>query len=175
MTAVLEWNERLALGQPKMDEIHREFVDLVNAAAAADDASLVAALDALIAHTAAHFEAEDRWMRLTGWEPPCHPSEHARVLAIARDVRQRVAAGDLEIGRVLAAELGPWFEHHAGSMDTILAAHLESVGFDPATESFPEGRPRAEAACAGGSAAVGADADGADAAGPAHAGCGCGS
>jgi len=44
-----------------------------------------------------------------------------RVLELMREVRRRVAEGDQAVGQRLAAELGPWFEHHAATMDTIVA------------------------------------------------------
>ena len=47
----LPWSEALELGLSFMDDTHREFVDLLAQAEAADDAALPAAWDALVAHT----------------------------------------------------------------------------------------------------------------------------
>jgi len=41
--------------------------------------------------------------------------------------------GELQLVREILPELGKWFSQHAQTMDAGLAAHLESVGFDPAT------------------------------------------
>ncbi|MEN9315367.1 MAG: hypothetical protein RIS35_1760 [Pseudomonadota bacterium] len=129
--AQLTWNPDLELGVPRMDTTHREFVDLLAALADVPDASFASALDRMIEHTVEHFGQEDRWMEQSGFGPMCHLMEHQKVLDVMRQVRERVATGDLDIGRKLAFELGRWFEHHASTMDTILVSHMVEVGFDP--------------------------------------------
>jgi hemerythrin-like metal-binding protein len=131
----LAWDARFELGVRRMDDTHREFVALVNALQAADDGSFASRLEALIEHTVEHFDQENRWMAASSFGPPCHTAEHHNVLELMREVQRRVLAGDLEVGRRLAAELGPWFEHHASTMDTILASHMVQVGFDPDREA----------------------------------------
>ena len=71
MTA-LAWSEALALKQPRMDETHREFIELLQGLSAAlqtgvDD--LDPLLAGLIAHTEAHFAQEERWMAAVGFAP----------------------------------------------------------------------------------------------------------
>ena len=63
--AVITWNDSLALQQPRMDQTHHEFVDLlceVEAALDGDSVSLLACMAALVDHTDAHFAQEERWM-----------------------------------------------------------------------------------------------------------------
>jgi hemerythrin-like metal-binding protein len=128
---LLQWNEDLELHLPAMDATHREFVDLLNALAEAEDAGFAAALDRLIEHTVAHFAQEDRWMEETEFGVLCHIAEHQQVLQVMRKVREMIEAGDLRIGRKLAGELAPWFEHHASTMDTMLASHMAQKGYAP--------------------------------------------
>lgn len=135
--AHLTWNADLELGVPRMDTTHREFVVLLAALADAPDASFATALDRMIEHTVEHFGQEDRWMEQSGFGPMCHLMEHQKVLEVMRQVRERVATGDLEIGRKLALELGRWFEHHASTMDTILVSHMVEVGFDAEAGDVP--------------------------------------
>ena len=78
---VLEWSEALALDLPQMDDTHREFVDLLAAVDAADDATLLPAWRLLIEHTEVHFGQEDRWMRETRFASGnCHSVQHQVVL-----------------------------------------------------------------------------------------------
>lgn len=125
----LNWSDALVLGVARMDETHREFVDLYNALAGAPADTRLEAFDRFIEHTVEHFEQENRWMEKVGF-PGCHKAEHDRVLAVMREVRSRVADGDVFLGKRLIDELPGWFTHHAGSMDAALAFHLEQVGFD---------------------------------------------
>ena len=74
--------------------------------------------------------------------PPihCHKGEHDNVIALMREVRDRVAAGQLELGRVLARELPEWFRLHASTMDAALAQVIKAVGYSPERkEAAPAG------------------------------------
>ncbi len=129
---VLIWSEALALGQSVMDDTHREFVEQLNRVGAADAAGLPAALDEFIAHTEAHFGQEEQWMESIEFPPlGCHRGEHAKVLETVREVRKRVAAGDLRLGRTLAEALAEWFPQHAASMDAVLALYMAETGYRP--------------------------------------------
>lgn len=126
--SVFQWSPAFELGYEAMDATHREFVDLVNALAAADDAALPAVLDQFVAHTEAHFAQELRWMKGSGFPPiHCHETEHERVLEVVRQVVEHVAAGDLELGRTLAREMPGWFADHAATMDTALANWIKQT------------------------------------------------
>lgn len=143
----LPWSDALALGLPFMDDTHREFVDLLARAEAADDTALPALWDALVAHTADHFGREDEWMLSTGFSAVnCHTTQHKVVLQVLREGAVRAAAGDLKPVRQMIAELAAWFPHHAQTMDAALALHLRGVGYDPETgEVLEPGRVPAEA------------------------------
>ncbi|MEW6690984.1 MAG: hemerythrin domain-containing protein [Pseudomonadota bacterium] len=130
----LEWSDALSLDLPLMDDTHREFVDLLAAVEAADDGALMPAWRTLVDHTQAHFDQEDRWMRETRFAAGnCHSVQHKVVLDVMREGLVRAEAGDLELLRLMAAELAQWFPQHAQSMDAGLALHLRRCGHDPAT------------------------------------------
>ncbi|HNZ91616.1 MAG TPA: hemerythrin domain-containing protein [Acidovorax sp.] len=145
--AALQWSDALALDLPLMDDTHREFVDLLAAVEAADDAALVAAWQALVEHTAQHFGQEDAWMAATRFASGnCHAMQHQVVLQVMREGAARTAdQGELHVVRAMAGELALWFPQHAQSMDAALALHLRRVGFDAATgrvhapDALPEG------------------------------------
>ena len=128
--SALELKQEHVLGLAPMDDIHREFMQLL---ARLDDASASAALtvlDELVAHTEAHFAQEDVWMEASDFPPlHCHRGEHERVLEVLREVRRLAAAGDAGIVRTLVRELPQWFEHHASTMDTVLAEHIAATGY----------------------------------------------
>lgn len=133
--ATLDWTPALALGDARIDDTHREFVEMVNAVGDAADEQMLAAVDALIAHTEEHFGQEQRWMAATEFPPThCHLDEHAGVLDAMRETRNYVAEGKYNVGRVLAKELASWFTSHAATMDNMLAQWLKAQNFDTSRE-----------------------------------------
>jgi len=137
----IEWSERYSLGVARMDENHREFVELCNAllAIGPESENFLERFDAFIEHTTAHFDQENRWMEAVNFPVACHREEHDRVLAVAKKVRQSVEKGDFFLGRRLLEELPPWFDDHIDTMDTALAYYLKKTGFGTETETLPEG------------------------------------
>jgi len=135
---LIDWSDSLALGQPVMDDTHREFVERLNCLGAADDADLLARLDEFIAHTEAHFGQEEAWMERMQFPPlGCHRTEHEGVLEIMREVRNRVAAGEPRYGPVLARAMAEWFPNHAQTMDAMLAEFIQATGFRPDAAAAP--------------------------------------
>ena len=130
----LQWSEDMGVEMAQMDATHQECVALLQAVQGADDARLMAAWEQLLAHTEAHFAAEDRWMQATRFAAGnCHTTHHKMVLDVLRQGLAMGQAGDLAPIRQMAQELAVWFPQHADSMDAALAMHLQRVGFDPAT------------------------------------------
>lgn len=123
--------EALRLGEPVTDATHAEFLQLLDAAARADDAGFLPAYDAWIDHTRHHFAQEEQWMEAMGFGPRhCHAGEHQQVLAVAQAVRDKVAEeGETSLGRRLVCELSGWFDHHVKSMDTMMVEHMQANGF----------------------------------------------
>lgn len=111
-----------------MDETHQEFIDLVNALSQADKASFINLFRQLNKHTAAHFSAEKRLMEETGFPAIReHKDEHLRVMGDLQRIGEKVAAGSVTLGRAYVREQLPaWFDLHAITMDSALAAHLRS-------------------------------------------------
>jgi hemerythrin-like metal-binding protein len=128
----IRWSAAHELGVVPMDDTHREFVEIYNAVATAGDGSFLARLDALLAHTDAHFAQENVWMAESGFPPTAiHKGEHERVLAALRQVRRRVAEGDIAAGRDAIAQVPDWFDQHAATMDAALANWMSRVGYQP--------------------------------------------
>ncbi len=124
-TAAFAWSDALSVGYEPMDEVHREFVTLVNALMTCSDAELPQTLIDFAAHAQTHFGDEQAQMQASGFPPmPCHQREHDAVLSSVGQVQKRVAAGETEIARSLAIALADWFPEHAGYMDSALARWL---------------------------------------------------
>ncbi len=125
----MEWSdERHVLGLAAMDDTHREFFALVNAAEAAAGPAFVEAFAALCAHTEVHFANEDTWMQESAFPAlDEHLNEHRRVLRDLRRFNERVAKGSTMMARAYIREqVAEWFELHASTMDAALAAHLKA-------------------------------------------------
>lgn len=135
----LNWGQDLMLGDPRMDETHEEFVDMVNAIRALPHADQLPAYRAFYQHTVDHFAAEERWMLATGFTADnCHASHHATILETMRAVEEHYLKGDAEIIERMMDAMAEWFPGHANSMDKGLALHLADVGFDTATETLAD-------------------------------------
>ncbi len=150
----LAWSDALSLSMPVMDQTHVEFVELLAVVQQAEDADLVAHWQALVEHTEEHFAQEDRWMLATGFAPgSCHLTQHAVVLKVLKEGLELGQQGQLQPIRQMAHELTIWFPHHAQTMDSGLALHLKSVGYDPITGEVaqPEALPTQAISGCGGS------------------------
>ncbi len=148
--SLLTWSERLSLGHPAMDETHEQFVAMLNALGAAQGDEVLPRLDDFIAHTEAHFGQENTWMEEVQYPRiGCHRNEHANILEVVREVRNRVAAGEERYARTLAEALAEWFPVHAASMDAMLAAFMQ-FGADALPECSHEGSESCPHSGAGG-------------------------
>lgn len=143
---VITWKDSLSLQQPRMDQTHREFIDLLaglqREAAGEVAAEVLRCYDTFVAHTERHFAQEERWMASIGFAPQnCHSANHANVLNVLQTVRERlVDQQDVATVRLLVPELATWFEAHATTMDAALAMTMAELGFDP--ETGQASRPR---------------------------------
>jgi hemerythrin len=122
------WSDEFLLGFDPMDEVHEEFVHLVNGMLIAPQAELRSNLQQLATHLERHFALEDGWMQETEFPPrECHMNEHAAVMRSVREVQALLASADEPIehadatARSLALALQDWFPGHATHLDSALA------------------------------------------------------
>ena len=138
----LTWSPELALGDARTDTTHEEFVELVNATAAAAPEAQLALYQELLAHTVEHFAQEERWMTACGIPPDfCHFSQHNSVLEVMREVERRALLGETALIDSMLEALVEWFPQHAQSMDAGLVSYLAEKGFDTASETFNNNTP----------------------------------
>ena len=141
----LTWSESLALQQPRMDQTHREFIELLQQlgqASTAGATDIDQRLADLMTHTEAHFAQEERWLDAVGFAPDnCHAAQHRQVLLVLEDVRRAWREeANRPLVQVLVQELGNWFVAHAQTMDAGLVQLMAEQGFDPDTGASQ--RPR---------------------------------
>ena len=65
----MQWSDSYLIGFAAMDAVHEEFVGQLARLQTAADAELPERLAEFSLHCAAHFEAEDNWMRETEFPP----------------------------------------------------------------------------------------------------------
>jgi hemerythrin-like metal-binding protein len=123
------FDQRYLLGLETMDETHRAFVNLVNRLGEAGKEEFIALFAELVSHTKVHFDQENRWMKESGFPAIReHIDEHQRVLGELDRFALRVASGSVKMGRAyLTQQLPQWFDLHAKTMDSALAAHLRQT------------------------------------------------
>lgn len=115
-----------AVGDARIDHTHREFLELCVAAEDAAGEAFAAALQALLAHTRAHFADEEARMQASAYPALGeHRGHHRGLLGELERFARRAAAGRGAMARAwLQDGLPQWFALHARTMDSALAAHL---------------------------------------------------
>ena len=104
----LIWDGDFASGQPQIDAQHRGLFDLSNQLFAAMDtgqstADQVLLLRRLVAHIAQHFHDEEALLLDVGYAAlPAHAAEHKYLMNSARALEVEMAAGRLDMGRMVA-------------------------------------------------------------------------
>lgn len=122
-------NARYQLGYPIMDDTHGEFIALINKLGDSDKASFISLFQKLIEHTDAHFAAENELMDKSRFPASNeHKEEHQRILGEMHRMGKKVASGSTMMARAYIKEQMPqWFDLHAATMDSALAAHLKDL------------------------------------------------
>ena len=134
-----QWSDALLTGDARMDDTHHEFAQQLGALLATPQADQLPLYQAFVAHTVAHFAQEDRWMLATGFTASnCHADQHAMILETMHAVVPHYQKGETDIINRMGEALAEWFGQHAQTMDAGLAQHLQSVGFDSATETLAD-------------------------------------
>ena len=104
----LQWEELYCSGHDLIDTQHRRLFELANALLAALTLDLpreeaVLRWNRLLAHTAQHFNDEERILSRAGFPGLAqHAKEHQRLLARARSFHEGLLGGDLDLGGLMA-------------------------------------------------------------------------
>ncbi len=122
-------DNRYQLDVEQMDTTHQEFISLVNRLNLADKALFQNLFAELVEHTKLHFDSENQLMQETGFSATSeHKAEHLRILGELSRFAQMVQKGSITIAKSYVREMLPnWFNLHAATMDSALAAHIKST------------------------------------------------
>jgi len=121
----LNWSQTLELDFVPMDNLHREFVNLLAAAEACPDTELPIRWADLVERTQALFGQEDEWMKSTHFSSETtHVLQHRVVLNVMREGLGLARGGNTRQVRHMATELAHWFAKHIQSLDAALALHM---------------------------------------------------
>jgi hemerythrin-like metal-binding protein len=120
---------RYTLGVDDMDATHLQFMHLVNPLHLAQKPDFCSLFDELVKHTEKHFDSENTRMHATGFPASTeHQDEHLRVLGELHRIARQVHGGSTAIARAYVKDRLPeWFNLHASTMDSALAAHIRST------------------------------------------------
>ncbi|WP_275098905.1 bacteriohemerythrin [Sedimenticola hydrogenitrophicus] len=123
-------NPSYRLGVTTMDQTHHEFIALVNQLAVSERDDFVTLFAQLVKHTHAHFNSEAALMEQYRFSAIReHTDEHQRVLGELDRFGEKVARGSIAMGQdYVQNHLPGWFDLHARTMDSALAAHLKLNG-----------------------------------------------
>ena len=123
---MVEWEAKYLVGNEVMDNIHEEFITLLNAALGLSGEPFDEAFSALMEHTAEHFAFEEREMeRVNLGSRREHCDEHKRILTEMDFFYAKALNGRRSFARAyLKEQLPHWLRQHTATMDADLAAHL---------------------------------------------------
>lgn len=128
MTTSTAQHADLFVGFKPIDDVQREFDDIVAALNDPAEADYGLHLLNLHEHMLRHTAIEERLMREENYDHFApHKSEHDRFVERLAEMRRRFDAGDVDGVRRYAAELMGWFVVHAQAMDAPLARWLRGA------------------------------------------------
>ncbi len=119
-------HDQLLVGFKPIDDLHREFQDILDALTDPAEGDFGTHLLGLHKHLLRHCAIEEEFMRQEDYPHiDRHRRDHQRLLESVSDARRRFDAGDLEATRRYCQELLGWFRIHAQTEDAELATFLK--------------------------------------------------
>jgi len=130
---LLEWNDKMLLGIPSIDEQHKQLVDMLNELYAGFKAGTAKnvigpVLDRLIKYTATHFKHEEEIFDETGYpESKHHKMEHENLVKRVLEVQAKFNANHESIlSQDLMAFLRNWLVDHIMGTDRRYVQHMKA-------------------------------------------------
>ena len=123
---MVQWVEEYRLGYTVMDNIHEEFIELLNDALDAEGSAFDVAFLGLMQHTIEHFAFEELKMEEVNLSSRIeHMDEHKRILGELDFFYSKAISGRRSFARAYLKEHLPhWLRQHTATMDADLAAKL---------------------------------------------------
>jgi len=125
-------HNRLLVGFKPIDDLHREFQDILDALTDPTEADFGKDLLGLHKHLLRHCAIEEEFMRQEDYPHiDRHRLEHQHLLESVSDARRRFDGDDVDGTRRFCFDLLDWFRIHAQTEDAQLAAFLEGRPVTP--------------------------------------------
>lgn len=122
-------HSEILVGFKPIDDLHREFEQILEVLNDPAEADYGEHLLALHEHLLRHCSTEEQFMKQENYPHyDRHRRAHEHLLESVSDVRRKFDAGDVDAVRRYAADLMNWFGIHAQSEDAELAGYLKGVG-----------------------------------------------
>jgi hemerythrin len=119
-------HDNIFVGFKPIDDLHREFQDIVDAINDPVEADYGRHLLALHEHMLRHCAIEEEFMRQEHYPHYArHKRAHEHLLESISNVRRKFDAGDIDAVRRYGVDLMNWFAIHANTEDAELAAYLK--------------------------------------------------
>lgn len=125
---MLDHFDRYTLGHAEMDSTHEAFLNICLKTSSASGAEFAQNFQHLFEHTQQHFSDEETRMQATGYPAYAeHRADHQRILGDMNRFCQRLQGPRAMMAKAwLNESLPAWFDVHAKTMDSALAAHLKN-------------------------------------------------
>ncbi len=128
------WNESYGVNVAQFDAHHKRLIAIANTIAqqvqmGCDGAALSGALEALVDYTGYHFAAEEKLMRLYGYEEAeSHAKKHGQLMTQVSEYRERVLGGAVPDQAGFMKFMEDWIVRHVLDEDRKYSAFLNDKG-----------------------------------------------
>ncbi len=122
------WHDCFLIGDPTIDQEHRQLFELANELlAATDKPALTMCVMKLYRHVREHFDHEERLMREVGYPSYlAHREAHNQLITGLNSVSEMIAR-DQWSPQDLCVLIASWAENHIPKVDAALAEYVRSV------------------------------------------------
>ena len=128
--ALIDWDERLTLGDPMIDREHKTFVALINkvheiSLSPDRDVEIMRALSAMYLYAKEHFFDEEALMERVGYADRLHHAElHRAFVTKTQALTDACLDGSLKYAELMTF-LVDWLRHHIREEDAKIVAHTQ--------------------------------------------------
>ncbi len=132
--SLITWTDKYSVGVEEIDAQHQQLIAIVNAlhdalVAGSGKDSLGKILDELVDYTAYHFDAEEKLMKLHGYDEHIkHVVKHKDLIRTAVELQSTVKTGATVLTLSAMDFLRYWLTHHILGSDMPLGRFLNAKG-----------------------------------------------